>query len=75
MATLSEVADDLSRRLVSLFLAGPDGHRPAHGANRLLQEGARVEGPRLVPRVLSRRHRRRAGRVSTRRAGRGWWCT
>jgi hypothetical protein len=41
MATLSEVADDLSRRLVSLFLAGPDGHRPAHGQNLLLQEGAR----------------------------------
>jgi hypothetical protein len=41
MATLSEVAEDLSRRLVSLFLVGPDGHRPAHGPNRLLQEGAR----------------------------------
>ena len=41
MATLAEVADDLSRRLVSLFLVGPDGHRPAHGQNRLLQEGAR----------------------------------
>ena len=41
MATLDEVADDLSRRLVSLFLIGPDGHRPAHGENRLLQEGAR----------------------------------
>jgi hypothetical protein len=41
MASLSEVADDLSRRLVSLFLTGPDGHRPAHGANRLVQEDAR----------------------------------
>ena len=41
MATLSEVGDDLSRRLVSLFLAGPDGHRPAHGQDLLLQEGAR----------------------------------
>jgi hypothetical protein len=37
-STLPEVADDLSRRLVSLFLPGPDGHRPAHGDNRLLQE-------------------------------------
>lgn len=41
MASLGEVANDLSRRLVSLFLTGPDGHRPAHGENRLLQEGAR----------------------------------
>jgi hypothetical protein len=39
MASLSEVADELSRRLVSLFLTGPDGRRPAHGTNRLLQEG------------------------------------
>ena len=36
-ATLSEVADDLSRRLLSLFLPGPDGHRPVHGDNPLLQ--------------------------------------
>lgn len=37
-SSLDEVADDLSRRLISLFLQGPDGHRPAHGTNRLLQE-------------------------------------
>ena len=36
-ATLPEVADDISRRLVSLFLPGPDGRRPVHGDNRLLQ--------------------------------------
>ena len=31
--TLTEVADELSRRLVSLFLPGSDGRRPAHGDN------------------------------------------
>ena len=35
---LLEVAEDISRRLVSLFLPGPDGHRPSHGDNKLLQE-------------------------------------
>ena len=35
---LAEVADDLSRRLVALFLPGPDGRRPVHGDNRMLQE-------------------------------------
>jgi hypothetical protein len=38
MATLPEVANDLSDRLISLFLPGPDGHRPVHGSNRILQE-------------------------------------
>ena len=32
MATLGEVADDLSSRLVKLFLRGPDGRRPMFGA-------------------------------------------
>jgi hypothetical protein len=36
--TLPEVAEDLCRRLVSLFLPGPDGHRPVHGTNLTLQE-------------------------------------
>ncbi len=31
--SLAEVAGELSRRLVSLFLPGPDGRRPAHGDN------------------------------------------
>jgi len=34
--TLGEVAGELSRRLVSLFLPGRDGRRPAHGDNALL---------------------------------------
>jgi hypothetical protein len=37
-ATLDDVANDISRRLISLFLPGADGHRPVHGTNRMLQE-------------------------------------
>jgi hypothetical protein len=36
--TLVEVAEDLTRRLVSLFLPGPDGRRPVHGNYKILQE-------------------------------------
>jgi len=36
--SLREVADELSRRLTSLFLRGPDGRRPALGPSRLVQE-------------------------------------
>ncbi|HET8606216.1 MAG TPA: hypothetical protein VFL66_04220 [Gaiellaceae bacterium] len=36
--TLDEVADEVARRLVSLFLRGPDGRRPVHGGSRLLAE-------------------------------------
>ncbi len=35
--TLWEVASELSRRLVALFLVGADGRRPAHGARDLVQ--------------------------------------
>jgi hypothetical protein len=38
MATLTEVAEDLSRRLVALFLPGPDGRRPAQGTNPLVAD-------------------------------------
>jgi hypothetical protein len=31
MMTLREVANELSRRLSALFIAGPDGKRPCHG--------------------------------------------
>jgi Glycosyl hydrolase family 63 C-terminal domain len=33
---LGDVASELARRLVSLFLPGPDGRRPAHGTNDLV---------------------------------------
>ena len=35
-ATLGEIADDLARRLISIFLPGPEGRRPVHGASPLL---------------------------------------
>jgi len=35
--TLGEVAAELSRRLTTLFLRGPDGTRPAHGNVELMQ--------------------------------------
>jgi mannosylglycerate hydrolase MGH1-like protein len=38
MATLSEVADELSRRLSRIFLRDADGRRPCFGGTRLLQE-------------------------------------
>ncbi|MFB9239196.1 glucosidase [Plantactinospora siamensis] len=35
--TLGRIADDLSERLISLFVPGPDGRRPMYGANELFQ--------------------------------------
>ncbi|HEU4424320.1 MAG TPA: glucosidase, partial [Pilimelia sp.] len=37
-ATLDEIADDLSRRLISLFLPGDHGWRPMYGIARTFQE-------------------------------------
>jgi hypothetical protein len=37
MLTLAEVADDLARRLTSIFLSGPDGRRPVFGGTERLQ--------------------------------------
>jgi hypothetical protein len=34
---LWQVAAELSRRLIALFVTGPDGRRPAHGSNALAQ--------------------------------------
>jgi len=38
LQNLNAVADDLARRLVSLFLTGPDGRRPVFGDYELLQQ-------------------------------------
>ena len=38
MMTLWEVAAELSRRMTRIFLKGPDGSRPVHGANRQYQQ-------------------------------------
>ena len=35
--TLDKVADDLSKRLISIFTNGPDGRRPCFGGTELLQ--------------------------------------
>jgi hypothetical protein len=34
--TLWEVAAELARRLIGLFVVGPDGRRPVHGSRELL---------------------------------------
>ncbi|MGO9835958.1 MAG: MGH1-like glycoside hydrolase domain-containing protein [Polyangiaceae bacterium] len=39
--TLSEVSIELSRRLIGLFLVGPDGRRPAHGPREIVQHDPR----------------------------------
>ncbi len=38
MMTLFEVAQELTRRLTSTFLRGPDGRRPVYGGSRLFHE-------------------------------------
>jgi hypothetical protein len=35
--TFGEIAQDLADRLVSIWLPGPDGHRPVHGGTGRLQ--------------------------------------
>jgi hypothetical protein len=35
--TLDQIADDISRRLVSIFLRGPDGRRPVFGGTEVMQ--------------------------------------
>ena len=45
--SLGEIADDLTRRLVNLFLLDEDGRRPVHGANELFQRDERWRD--LVP--------------------------
>jgi hypothetical protein len=36
--TLAQIADELARRLISIYLPGPDGHRPVSGGTALLQD-------------------------------------
>ena len=38
LCNLNEAADDLSRRLISLFKADESGRRPVHGENKLFQD-------------------------------------
>ena len=41
MLNPGDCAEDLRRRLVSLFLRGPDGRRPCHGEVEMLQTDPR----------------------------------
>jgi hypothetical protein len=38
MRSPGEVANELSRRLLRIFLPGPDGHRPVFGTSRKMRE-------------------------------------
>jgi hypothetical protein len=38
MMNLYQVAEEIARRLASIFLKGPDGRRPVHGGTRKFQE-------------------------------------
>ena len=62
MLTLWQVADEISRRLTSIFLA--DAQRPPAGVRRAdtVPDRSALARPRALPRVLPRRHRRRRGR-------------
>ena len=62
--TLGEIADDLSERLVTLFLRDADGRRPVYGAVELSSSDPDWRDLIAVPRVLPRRHRRRPGRLA-----------
>jgi hypothetical protein len=50
---LWEVAAELSRRLISLFLPGPDGHRPVNSSYPDLHRGALWEGHVTFPEYLN----------------------
>ena len=58
---LADCAEDLRRRLISLFLRGADGRRPCHGMGRQAAGRPAVAGQRDLLRVLPRRQRRRTG--------------
>ena len=60
--TLAEIAEDLCRRLISIFLVGPDGRRPCFGWVERVPERPALEGQHPVLRVLPRRQRRRPRR-------------
>jgi glycogen debranching enzyme len=57
---LAECAEDLRRRLVSLFLRGADGRRPCHGWDDRAAARPALARQHHVQRVLPRRQRRRA---------------
>ena len=60
----TEIADDLARRLISLFLPDEHGRRPDLRRLRTVPDPPGLAGPAGLPRVLPRRQRRRAGRLA-----------
>ena len=64
MMTLFEVAQELSRRLVTTFLRGDDGRRPVYGGDEAVPGRPALARPDPVLRVLPRRQRRRARRLA-----------
>ena len=52
--TLFEVADELGRRLTSIFVPDDEGRRPLYGGTERFQTDPQLEGPAAVPRVLPR---------------------
>ena len=73
-ATLDRIADDLRARLVSLFLAGPDGRRPFFGGVEKMQTDPRWRDQILFYEYF---HGDNGAGLAppTRPAGRAWWPT
>ena len=74
MANMREVAEELRRRLISIFLPGADGRRPVFGDTEKFQTDPRWNFAPYFYEYFPRRQRRGAGRKSPDgmdRAGRG----
>ena len=56
---LRDVAEDIARRLVSIWQDDENGHRPVFGAYREVPDRPGLARPAVVPRVLPRGHRGR----------------
>jgi Glycosyl hydrolase family 63 C-terminal domain len=57
MLTLQEVAQELSRRLSSIFLPNENGERPCHGETKKYSADPHWRDFGFVPRILPRRNR------------------
>ncbi len=64
MMNLLEVAKELARRLVGIFLRDADGRRPVYGGSTAVPGGPALAGPHPVLRVLPRRQRRGPRRLA-----------
>jgi hypothetical protein len=67
MLTLWEISQQLSRRLISLFRARPDGSRPFSAAGSAIETRRALARPSALPRILQRRHGPRARGVAPNR--------